>query len=235
MGAALWVNVMPKEAPSTARVANCLTQSNMCSYNGLAMNGNHEPFSPFQKPPRSGLYLLLAPQTSFRAHLSSILLSWARANNVYVIDAGYGFPGYHLAREAARRGVSLEQALHRIRLARAFTGHQLIALLQSPDLRGPALLIDPLALFLDEDVSLVERRSIWFRMLTRVRILRVSIPILVALRDPAPESARVFLQPLWNEADAILWDTSPPPLRASSSPQPSLFQEVKHGSDASFR
>ena len=71
--------------------------------------------------------------------LAAAAAVWGVARNapVWVVDAANRFDPYRLVREAARRKLPPQEALARVRVARAFTSHQLVRLLAG-DLPGEA-------------------------------------------------------------------------------------------------
>jgi hypothetical protein len=84
---------------------------------------------------------------------------------VWVVDAANRFDPYRLVREAARRRIAAKEALARVRVARAFTSHQLVRLLAEtfPANLEPGslvLVLGPVSLFYDEQVPLSERRRL---------------------------------------------------------------------------
>ncbi len=83
----------------------------------------------------------------------------ARKAPVWVVDAANRFDPYRLVREAARRQLSPQEALSQVRVARAFTSHQLVRLLaETFPARLAAgslvLVLGPVSLFYDEQVPL---------------------------------------------------------------------------------
>jgi hypothetical protein len=99
-----------------------------------------------------------------------------------------------LVREAGARKLSPQEALTRVRVARAFTSHQLVRLLHEtfPAILSPGslvLVLGPVSLFYDEQVPLSERRRLFrdlVRLLTRIKT----------------QSAVLLLQPLLPRAAA---------------------------------
>ena len=80
----------------------------------------------------------------------------ARGARVLVVDAANAFDPYGLVREARGRGICRAAALSRVRVARAFTSHQLVRLLKE-ELQGE---LEPLSLILVlGPVSLFIRRA----------------------------------------------------------------------------
>jgi hypothetical protein len=112
----------------------------------------------------------------------------ARGAPVWVVDAANRFDPYRLVREAARRKLSTQETLLQVRVARAFTSHQLVRLLQEsfPASLAPGslvLVLGPVSLFYDEQVPLAERRRLFLdlvRLLNRIKT----------------QSALLLLQPL---------------------------------------
>jgi hypothetical protein len=112
----------------------------------------------------------------------------ARRAPVLVVDAANRFDPYGLVREAAGRGLSPQEALTRVRVARAFTSHQLVRLLTEtfPAILEPGslvLVLGPVSLFYDEQVPLSERR----------RLFQDLVSLLARIKT---QSALLLLQPL---------------------------------------
>jgi hypothetical protein len=102
----------------------------------------------------------------------------ARGAPVLVVDAANRFDPYQLVREAGTRKLSPHEALTWVRVARAFTSHQLVRLLTEtfPAILSPGslvLVLGPVSLFYDEQVPLSERRRLFqdlVRLLARIKI-----------------------------------------------------------------
>jgi hypothetical protein len=102
--------------------------------------------------------------------LTAAAAAWgvARGLRVFVVDAANRFDPYQLAREGRKRGLRPEQVLSRVWVARAFTCHQLVQLVQENlpvELAGVekalVILLGPCSLFYDEQVPLAERRRLF--------------------------------------------------------------------------
>ncbi len=102
--------------------------------------------------------------------LTAAAAAWgvARGLRVFVVDAANRFDPYQLAREGRKRGLRPEQVLSRVWVARAFTCHQLVQLVQESlpvELAGVekalVILLGPCSLFYDEQVPLAERRRLF--------------------------------------------------------------------------
>ena len=128
--------------------------------------------------------------------LAAAAAAWgvARGAPVLVVDAANRFDPYGLVREAAGRGLSPQEALTRVRVARAFTSHQLVRLLTEtfPAILAPGslvLVLGPVSLFYDEQVPLGERR----------RLFQDLVSLLARIKTG---SALLLLQPLLPRAAA---------------------------------
>jgi hypothetical protein len=122
--------------------------------------------------------------------LAAAAAAWgvAREAPVWVVDAANRFDPYQLVREAASRHLSPQKALSRVRVARAFTSHQLVRLLNEtfPANLAPGslvLVLGPVSLFYDEQVPLIERRRLFQDLVDRLARIKT-------------QSALLLLQPL---------------------------------------
>ncbi|MHB8069378.1 MAG: P-loop NTPase family protein [Desulfobaccales bacterium] len=127
--------------------------------------------------------------------LAAAAAAWGvgRGAPVFVVDAANRFDPYQLVREARIRGLDHQQALSRVRVARAFTSHQLVRLLQEELAReltpgGLALLLGPVSLFYDEQVPLKERRRLFQELVDTLTAIKTRAPILL-LQPLLPQAA----------------------------------------------
>ena len=151
-----------------------------------------KPLNRYLAPLKPGRGILL-----WGGHLRALTAAaavWgvARGAPVLVVDAANRFDPYGLVREARTRGLAPREALARVRVARAFTCHQLVRLLEEilPPALEPGclvLVLGPVSLFYDEQVPLPERRRL-FRDLTQLQG-RIK-----------PQAALLLLQPLLPKA-----------------------------------
>ena len=128
--------------------------------------------------------------------LAAAAAAWgvARKAPVWVVDAANRFDPYQLVREAGTRNLSPQEALTGVRVARAFTSHQLVRLLTEtfPAILEPGslvLVLGPVSLFYDEQVPLSERR----------RLFQDLVSLLARIKT---QSALLLLQPLLPRAAA---------------------------------
>jgi hypothetical protein len=128
--------------------------------------------------------------------LAAAAAAWgvARGAPVWVVDAANRFDPYQLVREAGTRNLSPQEALTRVRVARAFTSHQLVRLLMEtfPAVLSQGslvLVLGPVSLFYDEQVPWHERR----------RLFQDLVNLLARIKT---QSALLLLQPLLPRAAA---------------------------------
>jgi hypothetical protein len=142
---------------------------------------------------------------------------------VSVLDGGDRFQAHMVARSIRRylpSGAGLTAALERTLLARAFTCYQMLTLLDEyPDVPGrpsteealpapgpeaealppacpllpPTLVLDLLATFYDENVSLIESRRLLELCIKHLNRLAARAPLAVSIRPPRPRSDRLVL------------------------------------------
>lgn len=127
--------------------------------------------------------------------LAAAAAAWAvaRGIRVLVVDAANAFDPYRLVREGRRRGLRPGEILRRVRVARAFTSHQLVRLLteelaaqvQPSDL---LLLLGPVTLFYDEQVPEPERRRLFQHLVETLAAVKARHPLLL-LQPPRPAGA----------------------------------------------
>lgn len=134
-----------------------------------------------------GLIVVLAPHAA-RAHMLALAARLARRGALQVLDAGNRFNAYEVARFLRSGGADgFQEALERIRVARAFTPFQMLALLQAtPGGSIPSLVLDLLSTFYDESLPHAERRRQLVLCTAELRRLSQAAPVVVSVRPPPP-------------------------------------------------
>lgn len=172
--------------------------------------------------PRTGeLLLLIAPRaaTDEMLRLAAIL---ALQGELCVLDGGNSFDAFQVARMLRRATPRLDEALNRIQVARSFTCYQMVAMLEeTPDMATPHLVLDLLATFYDESVSLDESHRLLRIVIQELNRLRRLAPVAVSVRPPKTEQLdrEGLLAPLKEIADTVgLQAPQLPP------PPPTLFE-----------
>jgi hypothetical protein len=164
------------------------------------------------------LALVIAPGQALE-RLLDLTAHLAPQGQLRVLDGGNSFNVYTVASYLRRRTPHLKEALQNIRVARAFTCYQMLALLEStPTSPAPTLVLDLLATFYDESVSLDERQRLLLNSLAQLRRLSLAAPVGVAARlPPADQPERHELLALLEGAAHQVWRFEPeiprPPLR----------------------
>ena len=127
--------------------------------------------------------------------LTAVAAVWglARGAPVWVVDAANRFDPYQLVREAGIRKLSPQEALTRVRVARAFTSHQLVRLLTETfpailEQGSLVLVLGPVSLFYDEQVPLSERRRLFQDLVSLLARIKIQSALLL-LQPHLPRAA----------------------------------------------
>ncbi len=143
-----------------------------------------QPLSRWLGPLKEGRGVLLWGEPL--RPLAAAAAAWgvARGSKVLVVDAANRFDPYQLVREARARGLAPRDTLSRVQVARAFTCHQLVRLLQEglpyPLEPGTLLLVlGPVSLFYDEQVPLAERRRLFRDLISLLTSVKAQAPLLL--------------------------------------------------------
>jgi hypothetical protein len=140
----------------------------------------------------SKLLVVLGPHAS-QDLMSYLIAEVALRSSVTVLDGGNRFAAYEVARLLREKTVQLASISKRIFIRRAFTCHQMLALLENtPDLHQPCLLLDILATFYDENVPIPEAKRLFDLCLAQIERLKLHAPVVVSLGPPL-SGERVFL------------------------------------------
>lgn len=120
----------------------------------------------------------------------------ALAGPLRVLDGGNCINIYPLARALRRRTAALTDALRNVRLSRAFTCYQMLALVTDTPADGtPTLVLDLLGTFYDESVPLYETQRLLRLAILELLRLRTGGPLTVSARPPGQLAAN--RQPLY--------------------------------------
>ncbi len=145
-----------------------------------------------------GLRLLTGPRSLLRAGLAWTVAHLPPPAPLLVVDGGESFDTYLLAEVAAHLGEALRDLLARVHVARAFTAHQFVSLVEAGDaevrrLGGRhALVLAPLDLLYHGDLPAREAAHLLERLARALALLgRVPHSAVVVCPDsPAAVGAR---------------------------------------------
>ena len=173
-------------------------------------------------PVRGDLLLVLAPHAG-GAIMWELVARLACRGSVRLMDGGNRFDVYKcnlaVGQALGGRTAELPAVLERIRLSRAFTCYQLVALLKgTPAEPVPTLVLDLLATFYDENVSAEESLRLLHECIAHLQRLNRQAPVATSIRPGPPESRPELLKAML-EASSQVWRLEPhtPP------PQPRLL------------
>jgi hypothetical protein len=173
-------------------------------------------------PVPGDLLLVLAPHAG-GAIMWELIARLACRGTLRLLDGGNRFDVYkcNLAVGQALGGqtADLPSVLERIRLTRAFTCYQLVALLKStPAQPVPTLVLDLLSTFYDENVSTEESLRLLQNCIAHLQRLNRLAPVAISIRPGPPESRPELLNAMLEAADQV-WTLEP----NLPKPPPRLF------------
>ncbi len=168
-----------------------------------------------------GLFIVLAPHAA-RTHMLALAARLARRGPIRALDAGNRFNAYQVARFLRSEGAAgFQQALDQIRVARAFTPSQMLAMLQTtPASAEPTLVFDLLSTFYDESLPFKERQRLLTGCIAELKRLSSAAPVAVSVRPPPPPEPDPlgFIDMLAEHGDQVYRFEEPAP-----PGQPQLF------------
>lgn len=174
---------------------------------------------PIPLPASRTLTVLVTPAHSGDL-LARLLAELALRGPLTVLDGGNRFPAYRLLQFLRLRLADPASVARQVIIRRAFTCHQLLALLESaPSLPHPTVLLDPLATFYDENVPLPEASHLLDSSLRHLERLRRHAPILITLPQPPIPDRIIFFERLCSAANSLHTLDLPTP----ASLQPALL------------
>ena len=157
--------------------------------------------------PTFPLLVLVGPYAASQAMLAFVA-RLALHTPLRVLDGGNRFNAREVARMLRGLGApDLYAALGSIRIARAFTCYQMLALLEeTPPAPHPTLIIDLLDTFYDESAPLGERRRLAESCMAHLRNLSHHAPVAASIRPPQPSQVDpTGLQEIVQQAADSLW------------------------------
>ncbi len=150
----------------------------------------------------------------------SMLAALALRGRVLVVDGGNCFDAYALARALRRRTTQVQPALQSVRLSRAFTCYQMVAMLAELPVDGtPVIVLDMLSTFLDENVRFAKRQRLLDESLNLLRRISQGAPVAVwaRTRTSLNEENQQLLTPLLETAQDI-WELQAPQIPSHQLP-----------------
>jgi hypothetical protein len=155
-----------------------------------------------------------------------LISALALRQTVTVLDCGNRSNMYAVAKLIRPYTSDPVSVMNNIRLSRAFTCYQVLAMIQATAKNppgGPLVLLDLLATFLDEDVELKDSQRLLAHSLNLLEEMSHFAPVVISTR-PLPaiaENRNVLLEQLKASVD-ICWE-EPLPLPTSQEMQLALF------------
>ncbi len=180
---------------------------------------------PFETPLPPKRFLAIGAH-ALSERMLQLISALALRQNVTVLDCGNRSNMYAVARLIRPYTTDPVSVMRNIRLSRAFTCYQVLAMIQATaryPMSGPLVLLDLLATFLDEDVKLKDSQRLLRHSLDLLTQLSHQVPVVISTR-PLPaiaENRNLLLEELKANAD-VCWE-EPPSLPDTQERQLELF------------
>jgi len=169
-------------------------------------------------PPRT-LTVLNSPEAA-GGPVVELIAHLALHNPVTILDGGNCFPAYRLLRRLRGRTGDPQPAMQRVFVRRAFTCHQVLAMLEgTPSQPQPHIVLDFLTTFYDEQVPENETRRLFNACLRQLERLALSAPLLVTVTPPRLPARSYLLEQVSARAGRLHL----PGIPSRPALQPSLF------------
>ncbi len=179
------------------------------------------PF-PLTPPLPCHFHLVVAPKAAWQEMLY-LTAKISLQGPLRIFDGGNRINVYIIAKHIRRLSPLVDEHLTNIHLARAFTCYQLVHLLcNAPIDQHPLLVLDLLASFYDENISLQEAQRLLERTLSEIERFRGKVPLVVSVRSTAPDYKRsILLEMLAARADEII-NLNPEDVSPNAAPETQL-------------
>lgn len=180
---------------------------------------------PFETPLPPKRFLAIGAH-ALSERMLQLVSALALRQSVAVLDCGNRSNMYAVARLIRPHTADPVSVMRNIRLSRAFTCYQVLAMIQATarhPMSGPLVLLDLLATFLDEDVKLKDSQRLLAHSLDLLTQLSHQVPVVISTR-PIPsiaENRNILLEELKACAD-VCWE-EPLPLPNTQKVQLELF------------
>lgn len=151
------------------------------------------------------LVLLYAPEKDAMLKIAARV---ALAGPVHILDIGNQFDAYYVARLIRRQVEGVDKVLSQIQVARAFTCFQAVALFEQVAFTDrPTLVLDLLATFYDDSVSLNESQRLLQIVLGHLKRLCQTAPVVLSLYPPRLAERAYLVQMVMDLADQVFtWE-----------------------------
>lgn len=165
---------------------------------------------PFETPLPPKRFLAIGAHALFSERMLQLISALALRQNVTVLDCGNRSNMYTVARLIRPYTSDPVGVMRNIRLSRAFTCYQVLAMIQATaryPMSGPLVLLDLLATFLDEDVKLKDSQRLLAHSLNLLTQLSHQVPVVISTR-PLPaiaENRNILLEELKASSD-VCWE-----------------------------
>jgi hypothetical protein len=155
-------------------------------------------------PQTKGIHLFIAPRAFLKQSIPGLIAQMAVTTPLKILDGSNTINVHQLARQIRLRTGELFQALDRVHLSRAFTCYQMATMLcEAAACAYPIVILELLATFYDESVSIIERTRLLNQSLLEIEQMSRSSPVLITASDTTLPENEAWLNLLEKSAGQI--------------------------------
>lgn len=149
-------------------------------------------------------FIVILSQHGAKEHIPTIITELALRGPITVLDAGNRFQAYRITQLIRLQSLQVDSIAKRINVRRAFTCYQTISLLEeTPAQPHPHLILDLLASFYDDQISIPKCRRLLDICLREIQRLSLQAPVIVNLSPSRVEEKSFLVNELCEQADEI--------------------------------
>lgn len=184
-----------------------------------------QALAPFNMPLDVKMFVLVGQHT-LTDKMLKLIAALSLKQTITVLDCGNRSNMYAVARHLRPFTHDPVAAMNKIRLSRAFTCYQTLAMfeaLATAPATQAVLVLDLLPTFLDEDVDFVDTQRLFKRSLNCLSTLSKLVPVVISAKPiPAIAQERATLMDILRESADFYWE-EPLSLANAHNFQGSLF------------
>ncbi|HNE03848.1 MAG TPA: hypothetical protein PKJ84_00095 [Anaerolineales bacterium] len=153
---------------------------------------------------KNNRFVVVLSLHSAKEYIPTLIAELALRGPVTVLDAGNQFQAYRIVQLIRLRSLHVDDIAKRIAVRRAFTCYQTVSLLaETPAQPHPYVILDLLASFYDDQVSILECRRLLTICIKEIERLSFTAPVVLDLPPIRVEAKSFLMDELCRRADEV--------------------------------
>lgn len=153
---------------------------------------------------RNNRFVVVLSLHSTKGYIPTLITELALRGPITVLDAGNQFQAYRIAQLIRLKSLQVDDIAKRISVRRAFTCYQTISLLaETPAQPHPHVILDLLASFYDDQVSILECRRLLTISIKEIERLSFTAPVVLNLPPSRVEAKSLLMDELCKRANEV--------------------------------